>query len=163
MIIEGNGHDEWNGQPAMGTVGMKEGKMGMEVENGVGWRWPCAWGFMHASMKWMWWLKKEKVVTGSWGLLHRWVFWMDFHPRMQPASQNSIIEVLRCIGLCPWNLQSWRFQARNPQFSPSSFVIRMIWESSPLAEMNKKASEFLISSVSLPPHANEQLPLLQSV
>ena len=107
--------------------------------------------------------EREKVVTGSWGLLHRWVFWMDFHPRMQPASQNNIIEVLRCIGLCPWNLQSWRFQARNPQFSPSSFALRIIWESSPLAEMNKKASEFLLSSVSLPPHANEQLPLSQSV
>ena len=60
MIIEGNGHDEWNGQPTMGTVGMKEGKMGMEVENGAGWRWPCAWGFMHGSMKWMWWLGREK-------------------------------------------------------------------------------------------------------
>ena len=71
MIIEGNGHDKWNGQPAMGTVGMRKGKMGMEVENGARWRWPCAWGFMHASMKWMWWLKRENVVTGSWGLLHR--------------------------------------------------------------------------------------------
>ena len=54
MIIEGNGHDEWNGQPAMGTVGMKEGKMGMEVGNGTGWRWLCVWGFMHAGMEWMW-------------------------------------------------------------------------------------------------------------
>ena len=43
---------------------------------------------------------------------------MDFHPRMQRASQNSIIEVLRCIGLYPWNLQAWHFQAKNPQFSP---------------------------------------------
>ena len=65
MIIEGNGHDEWNGQPEMGTVSMKEGKMGMEVENGAGWRWPCAWGFMHASIKWMWWLEREKVEGGS--------------------------------------------------------------------------------------------------
>nr|CAN76388.1 hypothetical protein VITISV_037906 [Vitis vinifera] len=48
---------------------------------------------------------------------HGSVFWMDFHPRMQRANQNSIIEVLRCIGLYPWNLQAWHFQARNPQFS----------------------------------------------
>ena len=54
MIFGGNGHDEWNGRPAAGTVCMKEGKMGMEVGNGTGWRWLCVWGFMHAGMEWMW-------------------------------------------------------------------------------------------------------------
>ena len=36
MIIEGNGRDEWNGQPAVGTMSMKEDEMGMEVGNGAG-------------------------------------------------------------------------------------------------------------------------------
>lgn len=34
MIIGGNGHNEWIGQPTVSTVGIKEGKMGMKVENG---------------------------------------------------------------------------------------------------------------------------------
>ena len=31
MIIGENGRDEWNGQPAVGTMSMKEDKMGMKV------------------------------------------------------------------------------------------------------------------------------------
>ena len=36
MIIGGNGRDEWNGQPAVGTMSMKKDKMGIKVENGAG-------------------------------------------------------------------------------------------------------------------------------
>ena len=51
MIIGGNGRDEWNGQPAVGTMSMKRDKMGIKVENGAGSSWPCAWGFMHVNEK----------------------------------------------------------------------------------------------------------------
>lgn len=35
MIIGGNRHDEWIGQPIVSIVGIKEGKVGMKVENGA--------------------------------------------------------------------------------------------------------------------------------